>query len=243
MVFLRIEDFVDEFPGNSHASKSTNQSIPDQAEASVPKEPTQILKGKAAARKKSIGERMKDLVVDETVNFSDEVVSKVIVPTIKETGLTVINMFFDAARQAFELKWFGHVRTGPSSRASSVYRAGNGGPINYSSYSNYNRPSGIATRFRDDATIYRAGRRSNTARTIEFEYREDAEAVLDHLIHLINRNGHCTVGDLYERVGERSVSTDEKWGWDADDEIMATARINVSRGGFILSMPDCRPIT
>lgn len=70
------------------------------------------------------------------------------------------------------------------------------------------------------------------------ETRADAEEVLSTLLELVDQYELCSVADFYEAVGLTSEYTDNKWGWEG----LGQASIRPVRGGYILELPQPKPI-
>ena len=110
------------------------------------------------------------------------------------------------------------------------------------SYISYNRMYDDRRRPRRDRDEdrYERRRRSRDLDDLIFDYRQDAEEILDRLLDKIEDYGCVTVSYLYDLMGETVYGdfTKEDWGW----EDLSTARVRKVRGGYLLDLPRVRPI-
>ena len=112
---------------------------------------------------------------------------------------------------------------------------------------------GVPRRGRTDYTRYsspsRAPRRTGSSRSgvratnimrtpviqdVYFEYREDAEYVLDEMLDRLDRYGWASVGDLYSLCGKTPTPHDEQFGWFTLDP---RTRIVRTRNGYQVDLP------
>jgi hypothetical protein len=73
---------------------------------------------------------------------------------------------------------------------------------------------------------------------IVLDDRSEAEDVIDRLFDLVSRYDEATVADLYELLGLGSTHPDHKWGWTN----LQGAGVTRVRGGYLLDLPDPRPL-
>lgn len=202
------KDFIitdEEFPSNSHKSKETK----------IEKRVTEkVVKGKVKKKKKSLGSRMSEsFLEDDSANVFQYILWDVLVPAAKNT-------ISDVVTNAVQMFLFGENR-----EPDRIRRDRNRSYVSYSSY------------YEDDRKPrhgHRVNRRaSQNFDDIFFDYREDAEEVLDRLADLLDQYNMVTVQDLYDLVGITSNYTDQKWGWYN----LNTARVVRCRDGYALRLP------
>ena len=217
---------ADEFPGNSFAAKKVQVTVEGTEPATkVEKEKIEpVIKGKAEERKKTLGARFKQHFVTEGEGFFDHIVEKVIIPKSLELFNTIVRQTADAFAQGVEEALFG----GRTSRPANTPRPGQV----HRPTTNYN---GVSATQKPTTAVYfqPVNRRSNVVKDVVLEYREDVELVLDSLRGVIERHGHCTLGDFYGLVDIQTNPVDEEWGWTN----LASARSREVNGGFLAVMP------
>lgn len=215
---------ADEFPGNSFSAKQvkvTGEGM--EPKTTVEKEKIEpVINGKVEQRKKTLGARFKQHFVTEGEGFFDHIVEKVVIPKSLELVNTIIAQTADAFKQGFEEMLFG----GRTTRPSTPPRPG------FVQRTNYN---GVATPMTPPTTAYfqPVVRRSNVVKDVVLEFREDVELVLDTLRGVIERHGHCTLGDFYGLVDIQTNPVDEEWGWTN----LASARSRQVNGGYLVVLP------
>lgn len=222
---------MEDFPGNSHASKVQSQEKPEPEKPktanSEPKKAQKVVTGKA--QKKPIGQRFRQMFASDGQSFGEHLVEHVIIPGIKELILATAFKTLDGLKEGVEQSIFGDSK--PRTTRTTSY--GTGRP-----QVQYNRFSSPATsRPHPPGQAPRIIRRSNVIEDIILPTRADGEAVKEELQAVIDSVGHCTVGDLYSTVDIQPNKTDEGWGWD---DISAARVRMLPTGEFLLVMP--RPI-
>lgn len=194
----------EEFPSNSHKSK----------EEIIEKRVTEkVIKGKIKQRKKSLGKRMSEsFLEDDSHSVFEYILWDVLIPAAKDT-------IFDVVTNAGRMFLYGdHEKPRGISRDRGK---------SYVSYSSYYDDDRRRERHRVNK------RATHNFDDIIFDYKEDAEEVLDKLADLIDDYEMATVGDLYDLVGKTSSYTDQKWGWFN----INTARVVRCRDGYSLRLP------
>ena len=63
--------------------------------------------------------------------------------------------------------------------------------------------------------------------------REEAEAVLERMIDVIETYESVSLADYYDMLGLASSPVDNKWGW----KYLSNARVNQTREGFVIDLP------
>lgn len=87
---------------------------------------------------------------------------------------------------------------------------------------------------------YRTTRRSDEVLGIEFDTREDAENVLDHLYNVLEKYESVSVSVLYQAVGLDTTHTDNKYGWK---DLRNAKIVSPARDVWSLVMPAPEPLT
>ncbi len=75
-------------------------------------------------------------------------------------------------------------------------------------------------------------------KTIEFDNRGDAEAVIESMCEMIEAYQSVCVADYYDLVGVTGKFTDNKYGWTS----LQNASINRSRGVYTIILPKVKPL-
>lgn len=194
-------------PGsNSIANRNVAKPEP------VEEKSEQKVVAKATLKKKSFGEKAKEIFIGEDIqNVGEYIFKEVVVPTIKNTIVDVI-------QNGVSLLIFGE--------SSNKNQRRNG---QYVSYGSYSSNSSSRDRRRDD----RRDSYSNKGDLI-FDSRSDAQAVLDRMLDIVDTYGACSVGNFYELADVPSNYQDRKWGWtDLRYADVRTAR----GGGYYIDLP------
>lgn len=202
---------MDPLPGsNAYSSKNTPKPEPieEKSESKVV--------AKATLKKKSFGEKMKEIFIGEDIqNVGDYILKEVVVPTIKNTIVDII-------QNGISLLIFGE--------SSSKNRRRDGQYVSYGSYSS----NSSRDRRRDD----RRDSYSDKGDLI-FNSRSDAQAVLDRMLDIVDTYGACTVGNFYELADVPSNYQDRKWGWTD----LRYADVRMARGGgYYIDLPSAKYI-
>ncbi len=216
---------ADEFPGNSFAAKKvkvTEEGLTPKT--TVEKEKIEpVINGKVEQRKKTLGARFRQHFVTEGEGFFDHIVEKVIIPKSLELFNTIVRQTADAFAQGVEEALFG----GRANRPASPPRPG------FVARTNYNGVTAPPPKPTTTADYQPVVRRSNVVKDVVLEFREDVELVLDTLRGIIERHGHCTLGDFYQLVDIATNPVDEEWGWTN----LASARSREVNGGYLVVLP------
>ena len=119
---------------------------------------------------------------------------------------------------------------------------GGGGPrrssnqsskIRYTDYGGYSRDR---DRYRDER---REPRRTYDYDTLEFDFREDAEAVLDEMRDILRDYPFVTVADMFEAARESCDYTAKNYGWT---DIGSAHTERTRYGKYIIRLPRPMPI-
>lgn len=194
------------------------------------------LKGKVAKRELSFGEKLKRSFVKEDLkDIRDYVVFDIIIPGIRKG---FFDMIVGTAGQIFGV-----------SVPSSVY--------NNRGYSNNNsRLTPHERRYRDYSSIARDNGYSGgdtrpvrydrfTVSDWAFEYKEDADSVLEQLIDICDYEGWVSVGQFFNiadpngALEGRNPYTNNNYGWNSLDNVPGPRLIQGV--GYVLDLPPARP--
>ena len=108
------------------------------------------------------------------------------------------------------------------------------------SYINYNGISSGKSRANGNQYVY-SGKNSGMAiENVWFEYRVDAQRVLDEMQSVIAGYDILTVNGFYDIIGRTNIidPSNEKFGWSD----LRNAYITASRGGWVIHLPHPMPI-
>ena len=179
------------------------------------KMPDSVIKGSAKAKKKSSGRKFIETFVAEDLNtIKDHVIQDKVKPAILE-------MIYDAVTDGLEISLFG--------LAGRKKRTTSGGYTAYGSYYKAGGESKLAQKAQP-----KPKKSAYDMTEIEFDFKEDAENVLDQLCENIQEYGDVSGEVLCHLLGQSSSYTDRNYGWTD----LSTARIDRVRGGtYILSLP------
>ncbi|MCA1806573.1 MAG: hypothetical protein LC687_01735 [Actinobacteria bacterium] len=225
---------VSEFPSNSHKGKEdkTPHEVKKNAK-SEEKKVVRVTESDVTRRKTPLGKKLANTFVGgDAKSVWAFVAIDVLVPAAKD-------MFADAVSQGVERMIYGEAR-------STGRRTGRrpGGPNE--SYISYNRVSKSPTRRmvggppdeRSRDSMSRRGRATHDFDEIILATRVEAEEVIDHLFHLVDKYEMVTVADLYNLVGITGTHVDDKWGW-VD---LRGANVSRIRNGYLLDLPKPEPL-
>ena len=183
----------------------------------------QVTVGKVVARKKGLGQKIKETFVEDTnQSVGDFLLFDVVIPTLK-------SLMMDMLTQGLERKFYG---------TTTPNRKRKGGSSRYVSYDDYYDRDKRTDRRGDRRELSRKARATHDFDQIVLESRGEAEHVLDRLGDLIEEYKQATVSDLYDLVGYTGEFTDDSWGWTS----LRGARVVSQRDGYLLDMPRPEPI-
>lgn len=204
-----------DYQSNSHKNKAQGEK-PSKEDKKIEK----IVTGEVVEKKKNIGRKFKDIFFGgDFKTAAGYVAGDIILPSLR-------NMFADAAKGAVDRVIFGE-------SAYSRRRVHEMRPR-----VSYNNP--IRRDPRDSRTVYlpdqpphpyRQNRRE--ANDIIIGNREEAEAVVERLIDIVDQYDEATLADLYELLGLPHNHVDQKWGWT----FLKNAEVRQTRDGYLLDLP------
>lgn len=212
------------FPSNSDKSREiTNRP---------PVEPVIHNSSNVTSASKSWGQRLlRAFISSDATNIKEYIICDVIIPTIKNTIVDVVEMTF-----------FGN-STGRGSRYS-------GGSGNY--YYNYAKASKNA--YNSSYGYYGNGGYANNTQPMTQEadlpdYRDivitgpnaryEAEKIVTEMRNNLEMYGSVPVSDLYRLCGMTPDYTKENWGWGGDPAQIGIRMVN---GGWLIVVPNASPI-
>lgn len=200
---------MDPLPGSNAKTVKTSEIISEPK-----KEETEVI-AKATLKKKSFGEKIKEVFIGEDIqNVGDYILKEVVVPTIKNTIVDII-------QNGISLLIFGE-----SSHKNDRRRNGQ-----YVSYGSYSSGSSRERRRDDRHDSY------NSKGDLIFNSRNDAQAVLERMLDICDTYGAVTVGNYYELADVPSNYQDRKWGWSD----LRYVDVRMARGGgYYIDLPDAK---
>lgn len=207
---------VEDYPSNSNSSKLVEK-----------RDTKPIIKGKIK-RKSSIFRSVKDEFISEDAdNMGSYLIYDILFPALRD----LVN---DICHGAIDAAFGGGGRRSYRSRSSRNYGGGS-----YISYNRYYDDRDRRKRDRDDER-YEYRRRGRNFEDFIFEYREDAEDVLDRMCDYLEEYPAVPVAYFYDLSGMTVPGdfTAEDWGWTN----LAGVRVRKVSGGYVIDLPKVKPI-
>lgn len=195
---------IDSIKPNSHAYREKQRAEENgSTEPEREKLPPVVKKDGVVSTKKSLGQKFVDAFIsDDAKDVKSYIMLDVIIPTIKNTILDVIEMIF-----------FGNMnyRDSHSSRLSSRDR------VSYSSVykSEYN---GRRSSSRREEPEYQENVKVDY-RNIILRERRDAENVVNSMRERIAVYRQASIADLFDLIDVTSNYVDNNWGWTDERDI------------------------
>lgn len=186
MAEVKIQSDPANYPNNSITAR-TRQEEREKVES--------VVKGKATKQKETLGRKFKRLFMPGNIRDAKSyVIEQVIIPGLKNGALAAVEMIF-----------FGQV-SGRFQQRSSVGNRNN--------QTNYSYISSSGARLGDRGlSMPRTKRETFSFQDIWFETYDDASAVVEAMVDILDRLGVVTVGDFYTLCGIETEYTDYDWGW------------------------------
>jgi hypothetical protein len=213
---------IDEIPGNTlRGVKAPPVSTEKtETEPEPPKKIMKIITGNVIKRKKSLGEKIQNILFgEEAKSIARFVIWDVLVPNAKD-------LLFDMVKSALSMRLYGEQKDERLQRNRDRTHV---------SYDNYYRGDRERGRGRPQVAPPRS-RATFAFQDIIIPHKTDAEQVLVELADVIEKYGVASVAELCDMLDITSEHTDQKWGWESIGGSY-TERV---RDGYILIMP--RPI-
>lgn len=202
---------MEEYPNNSYKHRKEQA---DKAEKTEKKKVEKVVTGPVKQKKKSEMSKIMEMFLPEDVtNVKDYVIMDVVIPTVKDTIIRVVEMML-----------------GVDSRDS--HKRASGAPkISYwGRFDERDR--------RDPRDRGSRSRSSYEAEEYAITSRAEAEDVLSQMDDMIRQYGVVSIGDYNELLGVRGSYTDQKYGWTS----LRTADIVRVRDGWVIKLPKAMPI-
>lgn len=202
-----------DYPPNSYTSKVAK---PPAEKEKIEK----VVVGEVIRRKPTLGARLKQIFIGgDAQSVGNYILMDIVIPTVKD-------LIFDIGSQGLQKTLYGDSRPASRNVVSRIAGAG---------YTAYNRAQQAPINRPDPRMV----QSRNEVRTppafdnIILETRAEAEHVIDQLVQLIGKYEQASVTDLYDLLGEPSVYTHNRWGWQ-DIQGMG---VQYTRGGYLLELP------
>lgn len=205
------------FPGNPKLQKMVAQPA-----EKAPREP--VVQGEVVIRKKSLGRKIKDIFFGgDFKNAARYVAAEVALPAFR-------NMIVDTTTKGIE-----RVIYGPDRATSRTRSPQYGGRTAY-----YTPPSRTPYQsvMLPNQPPYLSRHARQEVGDLIFYSREEAEAVLETLGDIIDKEKVASKAELMEICGKPTQYTDQKWGWS----FIGSAEIIQVREGWLLDLPPMEPI-
>lgn len=174
---------MNDYKPNSHRFKEEQKREVSTHE----KRATAVISGGAAKTREKSGltKVAQTFISDDIKNVRSYLVMDVIVPTIKKSIITIIDMALNGGTPSYTNR-------------------GSGSKVSYRKY--YDDP-------RDDRRSSERNRTRFDYDVIEFESRPDAEAVLDEMHNVLHEYKIVRVADLYDIADLSAPFTSNRFGW------------------------------
>ena len=203
------------YPGNSHKTKDTRQTVPRE-------DIQKVIKGNVIQKKESVGKKFRESLFGGTlVAAGHYIVYDVLIPALQA-------LVVDSIRGGSERLIYGEKVD------QRIRRDGNKSFVNYGGYSS---SQGVVRRSTQPSQELNRAVRHNFETSI-FEFKNDAEDVLSKLVGIIDQYNFASVGDLNSLIGVTGEFTDQKWGW----QNLSSASVSRVREGYILNLPKPIPL-
>lgn len=200
---------ISKLPSNSNASKGKAPETPTKAPTD--KKVGKVVSGNVKVKKNEIRKFTDIFIAEDIDTVKDYVVNDLVVPTCK-------NLFVDLIQNSVEMLVLGGRRGGSGHRTTADR-------VSYRDYGSYSR---------DDRRVSTGRTRNNfDYEDFEFDYRRDAETVLDQMDDIIRRYGLVRVSDLYDMCDRTAPHTAHNYGWTS----MNRAEVIKTRSGYALKLP------
>lgn len=156
---------------------------------------TKVVRGGVKVRKKSEVKKIANSIIsEECKSIKEYAIYEVLVPVVKETISQLV-------KGSIDMLFWGEVRNTTSRSRSGT----NASRVSYRDYYDDRRDRDRDSRRRDPVYSYD---------DITFEYKEDAEEVLNRMDEIVEQYGAVSVSDLFELAGRTGNGyTDNNYGW------------------------------
>lgn len=208
------------YPANSRASKEKKEKNKPENAPAEPREIKPVVsKSAKEAKKGPIKRLMAKLFADDFDDIKTNIVSDTIIPALRD-------MLFDAVSGGLSMVLYGETYSSHKYRKSKSH-------IDYGKISS---GPGSSRERRE-----RKSELSSSVEDLAFEYREDAVAVLDEIMEIMETYDMVSIADVYSLAGIPTQHTDNKYGWDNPADV---AKMKIARSGrdWVLKLPKPYPI-
>lgn len=215
---------LDSLKPNSHVYRENQRTAQEEPKSAPPRERIDpiVSKDGVVSTKKPLKKKLVDTFIsDDARDVKSYVWLDVIVPTIKNTVLDIIEMMF-----------FGST-TNRSRRDRARDR------VSYSSYyqSEYNgrKRNDVRDRRDRDSRTYQGDEKVDY-RNIILRNRKDAEEVVMDMKRRIDVYGQTTIADLLDLIDVSGNYVDNNWGW-TDERDIGIRRVSA---GYLIDVAEAR---
>lgn len=220
-----------EFPSNSQQPVHPSEGVAKPPEKPEKKPALKVVgeDTKVVRRKKTVGDKLKDMFLKDGKQRFESYVVDVLFPSARD-------MLFDAATQALARAILGEERA--STIKNSTVRTVTSRLVgNSPRHIDYDR---FAKRNPGFSGLSRVARVHHDFEEVILPSHRDALRVIETMKDYAERYGAVSVGDLYDMIGEESTFADEKYGWTSTD--LEDAHPRSVRSGFLLDMVKPQPL-
>ena len=210
---------MEAFPDNTDKGRNMSSPIVKKEEKQQDL-PEPIVSGEVKKKKQTFGDKAKKLLIKEDAkSVWSYVFGDILIPALKNTFVSMV-------QNGVDLWVNGSITTKKTSS--------NGGRVSRIPYSSF-YPEDEDYRGRGSRKAYSIP--TNLYDEIEFDHRDDAEAVLMRCRQRIHEFGSVSIAHLYSLVGWKSDWTANQYGWLNLDQANV---IRTGVGTFVLKLP--RPV-
>ena len=179
------------------------------------KEIKKVVTGKVQTRKKNeISKFTGAIISEDAANVKSYILSDVLIPAVKK-------LISDIVKDGIEMMLYG---TTGGNRSSTR------GRVDYSRISRDRRDDRGNRDYRSSWLDYD---------DISFEYRSDADAVLQQMQDVIDSYGFVTVADMFDMAEMTAPYTANKYGWTS---IRNAEPVRTRDGSYVIKLPRAIPI-
>lgn len=204
-------------------SKKSKQDKPPE------KKVERVVTGEVVVKQPSVSTRFKNIFFGGDFHTASEyVVSQVLLPALR-------NLIVESISRGTDRLIYGDSINRPPSRPSI-------GTTGYAPRVQYNNPvsrqgaGGSTYSPKPPWQVSAPGRRA--FEDVTFGAKEDAEAVIEAMITIVDQYDIVSVADLNELIGMPSAHTDHKWGWGN----LASIQLNQTKDGWTVTFPPVEEI-
>lgn len=183
-----------------------------------------VLKGEVTQKPKGIGYKFRTIFLGgDAKTAASYVFADIILPSLRD-------LMFDTLRGGAEKVIYGETRRGRSRPIEARART------TYNAFSHMRDPREVVHLPGQPPRRVRSER--TTEKDLILSNKEDAEAVVEKLIDIIDTYDAASVMDLNEILGFASTPIDNKWGWTS----LGKVDISQRREGWLIELPPAEEI-